>query len=387
MFKSHIILFVCLFSFVYLDDPPTTDSSNDNLPALKEPITLTTDINIYQKVYNVTLLVEGNYLHIEFYDQNSFPNLIYEKKLSTDDLSKLSPKLFYDETLDNCLNIFSELFNAKKYSLVIVDDDLIVTFSPQVLNIKDFELTLTLKEISTKNAFRQLFEKAQELMDENEKLNKIISNNVLFISTSASPLLTNLLLLNPIITHFSVLKPDFMLPNLNKEYLKKFKIILYDLQDCGYKAVTQKEIIKEYLMNGGNVIVTHDHWTFIPTSINGLEELLGATLLYQPNIITTAATVTKESHPIFNSYYNLNFTKGTPLTIASTHHPDTIYSDLDVYARDLLIELNDNKHGEYLLVKEYGKGKIVFWNAGSTYDLTDIEQKLFYNILAYLSDF
>ena len=385
MFKSHIILFVCLFSIVYLDDP-SNDSSNGNLPALKEPITLTTDINIYQKVYNVTLFVEGNYLHFEFYEQNSFPSLIYEKKLSTDDLSKLSPKLFYDETLDNCLNIFSELFNAKKYSLVIVDDDLIVTFSPQVLNIKNFELTLELKELSTKKTFRQLFDKAQELMDENEKLNKIISNNVLLISTQAVPLLTNLLLVNPIITHFSVLKPDFILPNLNKEYLKKFKTIIFDLQDGGYKAVTQKEIIKEYVMNGGNVIVTHDHWTFIPTSINGLEELLGATLLYQPNIITTAATVTKESHPIFNSYYNLNFTKGTPLTIASTHHPDTIYSDLDVYARDLLIELNDNIHGEYLMVKEYGKGKIVFWNVGHSYTLTDVEQKLFYNILAYLSD-
>ena len=385
MFKSHIILFVCLFTFVYLDDP-SNDSSNDNLPALKEPITLTTDIDIYQKVYNVTLFVEGNYLHFEFYEQNSFPSLIYEKKLSTDDLSKLSPKLFYDETLDNCLSIFSELFNDKKYSLVIVDDDLIVTFSPQVLNIKDFELTLELKEISTKNSFRQLFDKAQELMDENEKLNKIISNNVLLISTQAVPLLTNLLHLNPIITHFSTLKPDFVLPKLNKDYLKKFKIILYDLQDGGYKAVTQKEAIKEYVMNGGNIIVTHDHWTIASCSISGMEELLGATLKNQTYVRVTSATVTKESHPIFNSYYNLNFTKGTPLTISNTHHSDTIYSDLDIYARDLLIELNDNIHGEYLMVKEYGKGKIVHWNAGCVYTLTDIEQKLFYNILAYLSD-
>jgi len=390
MFKSHIILFICLFSFVYLDDPPTTDpsndSSNDNLPAVIEPITLSTDINIYQKVYNVTLFVEGNYLNFEFYEQNSFPSLVYEKKLSSDDLFKLSPKLFYDETLDNCLSIFSELFNDKKYSLVIVDDDLIVTFSPQVLNIKNFELTLELKEISTKKTFRQLFDKAQELMDENERLNKIISNNVLLISNQSIPILTNLLLVNPIITHFSTLKPDSILPYLNKEYLKKFKIILYDLQDCGYKAVTQKEIIKEYLMNGGNVIVTHDHWTFIPTSISGMEELLGATLKAQTYTHVRAATVIKESHPIFNSYYNLNFSKGTTFTVSKTHHTDTIYSDLDVYARDLLIELNDNIHGEYLMVKEYGKGKIVFWNAGSTYDLTDIEQKLFYNILAYLSD-
>ena len=139
-------------------------------------------------------------------------------------------------------------------------------------------------------------------------------------------------------------------------------------------------------MNGGNIILTHDHWTFIPTSISGMEELLGATLKAQTYTHVRAATVTKESHPIFNSYYNLNFSKGTPLTISKTHHTDTIYSDLDVYARDLLIELNDNIHGEYLMVKEYGKGKIVYWNAGSTYNLTDIEQKLFYNILAYLSD-
>ena len=387
MFKSHIILFVCLFSFVYLDDP-SNNSSNDNLPALKEPITLTTDINIYQKVYNVTLFVEGNYLHFEFYDQNSFPSLIYEKKLSTDDLSKLSPKLFYDETLDNCLNIFSELFNDKKYSLVIVDDDLIVTFSPQVLNIKDFELTLELKELSTKNTFRQLFDKAQELMDENEKLNKIISNNVLFISNQVVPLLTNLLHLNPIITHFSVLKPDFILPILNKEYLKKFKILLYDMNENGFKVTTQKEAMKEYLMNGGNIIVTHNHWTYIPTSISGMEELLGATLVNQNKnyLLVTSATVTKESHPIFNSFYNLNFSKGTPLTISSTHHTDTVFGDLDIYARDLIIELNDNKHGEYLMVKEYGKGKIVFWNVGHFNTLTDIEQKLFYNILAYLSD-
>ena len=140
-------------------------------------------------------------------------------------------------------------------------------------------------------------------------------------------------------------------------------------------------------MNGGNIILTHNHWTYVPTSISGMEELLGATLKNQTYVRVTSATVTKESHPIFNSYYNLNFTKGTPLTISSTHHADTVYSDLDEYARDLIIELKDGRHGEYLLVKEHGKGKVVFWNAGSAYNLTDIEQKLFYNILAYLSDF
>ena len=126
--------------------------------------------------------------------------------------------------------------------------------------------------------------------------------------------------------------------------------------------------------------------TIASCSISGMEELLGATIKSQTYVVTTVATVIKDSHPIFNSYYNLNFTKGTPLTIASTHHTDALYSDLDEYARDLIIELKDGRHGEYLLVKEHGKGKVVFWNAGSAYDLTNIEQKFFYNILAYLSD-
>ena len=38
---------------------------------------------------------------------------------------------------------------------------------------------------------------------------------------------------------------------------------------------------------------------------------------------------------------------------------DTIYENEDDYFKDLLIELNDEKHGEYLLIKEIGKAKLV----------------------------
>ena len=59
--------------------------------------------------------------------------------------------------------------------------------------------------------------------------------------------------------------------------------------------------------------------------------------------------------------------------------------------KDILIELEDGKKGEYLLIKEIGKGKLIFWNAGHSYqnttitdNLTDFEQKLFVNFIYYI---
>ena len=47
---------------------PSNDFSNDNLSIIKEILTLLTDIDIYQKLYNA-LFVEGNY--------NIFLNLLF----------------------------------------------------------------------------------------------------------------------------------------------------------------------------------------------------------------------------------------------------------------------------------------------------------------------
>ena len=45
------------------------------------------------------------------------------------------------------------------------------------------------------------------------------------------------------------------------------------------------------------------------------------------------------------------------INISPTHKSDTIYENMKEYFKDLLIELDDNKHGEYLLIKENEKGK------------------------------
>ena len=48
------------------------------------------------------------------------------------------------------------------------------------------------------------------------------------------------------------------------------------------------------------------------------------------------------------------------------------------------MELDDGKRGEYLLVKNIGKGKIIFWNVGHSPNLNDFEEKLFMNILSWI---
>ena len=91
----------------------------------------------------------------------------------------------------------------------------------------------------------------------NEKINLKTTNDLILISNQKERLLTNLLYLNPTITHFSILHPDFMLPRLTEENLKKFKIVLYDLNDGRYNSTTTTEELRKYLINGRNIILTH----------------------------------------------------------------------------------------------------------------------------------
>ena len=72
------------------------------------------------------------------------------------------------------------------------------------------------------------------------------------------------------------------------------------------------------------------------------------------------------------------------IDIAETHKTDTVYNDMQEYSKNVLIELDDNKHGEYLLVREIGKGKLIFWNAGHSPNINEIEQKLFMNFIYWI---
>ena len=189
---------------------------------------------------------------------------------------------------------------------------------------------------------------------------------------------------NNIINKINVQDPQFALPRLTYQNIKEFKIIIYDLQDGGYGDTNNIDEIRNYLINGGNMIVTHDQWSFLPRK--GCPQLFGAKLQTQKYNCTTKAKINKNYHPIFTSFYDLCLENQTIIAVSNTHKTDTIFENIQEYYKDLLIELDDGKQGEYLLVKEIGKGKLIFWNAGHTYDLTDFEKKLFMNFIYWICE-
>ena len=216
-------------------------------------------------------------------------------------------------------------------------------------------------------------------------------NDVLLISNEKYPMIHNLLKLNERINNISIFPPEFIIPRLIFEDINKYKIIIYDLQDGGYSTTNNYEDIKKYLENGGNIIVTHDHWTYYSLKDDCIK-LLNAKIEQQNYTHSNKARIINNSHPIFKSHYNLNLPNNSLIDIANTHKTDTVYIDMQEYSKNLLIELEDQKHGEYLLVRELGKGKLIFWNAGHSYNedklinITDIEQKLFMNFIYWICD-
>ena len=218
-------------------------------------------------------------------------------------------------------------------------------------------------------------------------------NNVLLISNQKFEMIHNLLKINEKINNISIFSPNFI-PNLIYQDNFKYKIIIFDFQDAGYEIKKDNiEEIKKYLESGGNIIITHDHWTLLEIQGNSAicSSLLKAKLISRLGANKSKARILNNSHPIFNSYYNLNFQKNDLIEIAETHRSCTTYDDMKEYLNDLLIELDDDEHGEYLLIKEIGKGRLIYWNAGHLYreigsfrNITEVEQKIFMNIIYWI---
>ena len=53
-------------------------------------------------------------------------------------------------------------------------------------------------------------------------------------------------------------------------------------------------------MNGGNIIVTHDHWSYIGNK--GYFELFGAKLKHQQVTIVKKAKILNNSHPFLHHF-------------------------------------------------------------------------------------
>ena len=208
----------------------------------------------------------------------------------------------------------------------------------------------------------------------------------MLITNNTSPLLTNLLKFNNSINKVDI-KPSKALPNLKFQNMQQFKAIIYDLQDGGFEETINTEEINNYLKNGGNIIITHDCWSYSNRKSCINAKFIGAKIQSQNYNTVSKAKIFNNNHPIFTSFYDLYLDNKSIINISATHKTDTIYENMEEYYKDLLIELEDNKHGEYLLIKESEKGKIIFWNAGHSYDLTDYEKKLFMNFIYWICNY
>ena len=335
-------------------------------------------------LFDVEKMFEELYFNSnKFNDYKKLPNKV---KFSLEQGKKIEKewdeenKLIY--LINGCINIENNINSIKminekikKFNGVNVE----VKFSHEEDTINNY--------INKIKSFGYVYHKGKEgykLLKKPSNINE--DNNILLISNNTSPILKNLLKFNNSINKFDI-KSSKMLPNLKFENMQQFKAIIYDLNDAGFEETISLEEINKYMINGGNIIITHDQWTYAPRKACVNAKLIGAKIKSQNYTFTTKAKIYNNNHPIFTSFYNLYMNNQNIIDISTTHKTDTIYENMEEYYKDLLIELEDNKHGEYLLIREIEKGKIIFWNAGHTYDLTDYEKKLFMNFIYWLSNY
>ena len=50
----------------------------------------------------------------------------------------------------------------------------------------------------------------------------------------------------------------------------------------------------------------------------------------------------------------------------------------------MIIELDNDLNSEYLMIKNYEKGKLIYWNVGHLDMLTNDEEKLLVNLISYI---
>ena len=344
----------------------------------------TKDFELNNNSYKLKIGIQEILLDFELSLNNTFPKKIYSKKLTKENLQNLSI-LFMDKKaeINSYFQIISDLLDNDKMTIKDNETNSIkLVFSPQIYMIKDFEIELKENKLNQSEVNDLLIQKIKELETEIKNL----KNNILLISQDKKKsILYNLLKQNPCVNKISVFEPN-ILPDLTIIMLSKYKILIYDICNGGFNKNANKDIIKNYVTQGGNVIVTHDHWTYskINPKTGGCCELLGARLEEQSYKTTTKAKILQKNHPIFKSFYDLSSTNDN-IDIYKTHKTDTIYDNIDTYNKDLVIQLEDGKRGEYLLIKEIGKGKIIFWNVEYP-SIIDIEKKLFINLLSWIYD-
>jgi len=230
----------------------------------------------------------------------------------------------------------------------------------------------------------------QKLKQDSLNINKAPkSNNVLLISnvfseddSNSPPLLYNLLKNISFISNVKIIHPSAILSQLTESNLINYNIVIFDLKQHGYQNTNTKiEYIKQYISHGGNILVTHEHWT----ALAGPQELFGGQRSFdKKGSVTNKAVIVNLRHKIFNSYYDLSENKD--VEVAPTHSGWMKVNDSLKDDDTVLMRLKDEIKSEYLMKREINLGKCVYWNVGHSYNLTNFEIKLLTNILAWFCE-
>ena len=210
---------------------------------------------------------------------------------------------------------------------------------------------------------------------------------IYIISYSNIDLLTNLLKSSSFVSKVDIGNKD-IIPKFTKDFLNSYDCIIYGFNDYMTNINTEKRNeIESYIKSGGSFLVTHDRWD----ADRGPLELIGLVGCDDCDTsisISIKAKVSRFGHPIFDSYYNLNDWR--VIDIATSHKSyHKVKNSIDNTAR-VVIEfdkenIETGEKMDYLTVNEVGKGRIAYWAAGHTNEISDNEKKLFINIVSWLT--
>ena len=352
-------------------------SSNHNSNIIIKHLNINSK-SISNKEYNITLAFSSLKLLIKV-DILELPIISFQNIYTLDGLIQLSK---YFRIFDTIEEVYEDLIVHFKNDIEIINYntylELIVYIPNSIINNITFILPNIQRDpneridelfniiTDLKNENIMLKNKVDKCFEEISEIQKLKKFNVLLISQQTNSLLYNLLKTCPYINEISIFDNTFITQRFNDRIMEKFKIIIYDPKDYSYGIRFSEENIKKYLNKGGNIIFTHDQWTSDNT--------------YKTIYYASKIKIIDDKHPVFSSYYKLNINN---LHITETHNTDKLIFENE-YLKDVIIELDNEIKSEYLMIKNYEKGKIIFWNVGHNPTLTNDEENLLVNIIAYI---
>ena len=209
---------------------------------------------------------------------------------------------------------------------------------------------------------------------------------LLITDKKATDLIYNLLNTLPYITKITIDNP-YNIPQYTLGFLSMFDCVLYDTFEGSLNVdVENRDIIETFIKNGGAFLVTHDRWDEDNGPLVLIDCEKDRTRNYS-ELLSRKAKVSEFGHPIFNSYYDLK--DWTVIDIAESHKSYHKIIDRDTNTAKIVMEFVIEKERgikyDYLIANEIGEGRIIYWAAGHTQPISSDEQKLFFNILAWLA--